>query len=138
MLLVQRRFMKRQYLWQNNTGETLQAVGLFPFVLYNTNSEHVLYATRFINDEALACELAGYFFLDMKQNDTAIHYFLQAHEKYHDWGAVAKSNALFAFVQRAFGVTSNLSPVLSTSPVYSAPTHQDGHDDRNRRKRRDM
>ena len=33
MLLVQRRFMKRQYPWQNNTGETLQAVCLFRALL---------------------------------------------------------------------------------------------------------
>ena len=55
---------------------------------------------RFINQEALACELAGYFFLETGEQDTAIQYFLQAHEKYHEWGAVAKCNMLFEYVQR--------------------------------------
>ena len=55
---------------------------------------------RFINQEALACELAGYFFLERGEQDTAIQYFLQAHEKYHGWGAVAKCNMLFEYVQR--------------------------------------
>ena len=55
---------------------------------------------RFINQEALACELAGYFFLEIGEQDTAIQYFLQAHEKYHEWGAVSKCNMLFQFVQR--------------------------------------
>ena len=55
---------------------------------------------RFINQEALACELAGYFFLETGEQDTAIQYFLQAHEKYQGWGAVAKCNLLFEFVQR--------------------------------------
>ena len=54
---------------------------------------------RFINYEALACELAGYFFYKMHQNDLSVQYFLQAHEKYHEWGAIAKSNSLFQFVQ---------------------------------------
>ncbi|KAL7528135.1 hypothetical protein ACHAXR_007195, partial [Thalassiosira sp. AJA248-18] len=55
---------------------------------------------RFINNEALSCELAGHFYLKTEKQDKAIQYFMQAHEKYHEWGAVAKSNALFEFVQR--------------------------------------
>ena len=57
----------------------------------------------FTNDEALSSELAGYFFLANEKKDTALQYFLHAHEKYHDWGAVAKCNALFEFVQTALG-----------------------------------
>jgi len=59
---------------------------------------------RFINDEALACELAGYFFLETQQKELALQYFLQAHEKYHEWGAVAKSDAIFSFVQSNLGM----------------------------------
>ena len=57
---------------------------------------------RFINFEALAYELTAYFFLATDKNDTALQYFLHAHEKYHDWGAFAKCNALFQFVQKVF------------------------------------
>jgi hypothetical protein len=53
----------------------------------------------FINDEALSSELAGYFFLAKDKKHKAIEHFLLAHEKYYDWGAVAKCNALFDFVQ---------------------------------------
>jgi len=59
---------------------------------------------RFINDEALACELAGYFFLEKQQKELTLQYFLQAHEKYHEWGAVAKSDTIFKFVQSNLGM----------------------------------
>lgn len=66
---------------------------------------------RFINEEALALELAGHFFLEMEIETTAVEYFLQAHEKYHAWGAVAKANALFGFVQRAFVPSPKVGPI---------------------------
>jgi hypothetical protein len=51
--------------------------------------------------------------------DIALQYFLRAHEKYHDWGAIAKCNALFDFVQTALGskcvVTESVS--FSTANV---------------------
>jgi len=59
-------------------------------------------AHRFIHEEALACELAGHFCLDIGQKNEAVNYFLQAHEKYHDWGAIAKANALYEFATTAF------------------------------------
>ena len=69
----------------------------------------------FANDEALSSELAGYFFLANEEKDTALQYFLHAHEKYHDWGAVAKCNILFEFVQTALVsacvVTESVSPI---------------------------
>ena len=85
---------------------------------------------RFINEEALACELAGHFFLKVGDNETAIQYFLQAHEKYHEWGAVAKSNLIFEFVQK------NLAAPISPSPSvnYNVPS-QSTEEDTNRRKR---
>jgi hypothetical protein len=53
----------------------------------------------FTNEEALSSELAGYYFLAMEKKDMALQYFLHAHERYHEWGAFAKCNALFEFVQ---------------------------------------
>ena len=64
---------------------------------------------RFINDEALACELAGYFFLETQEKELALQYFLQANEKYHEWGAVAKSDALHTFIQSNFDSHSQLA-----------------------------
>ena len=94
---------------------------------------------RFINQEALACELAGYFFLETGEQDTAIQYFLQAHEKYHEWGAVAKSNMLFEFVQRSL-LLSTLSSTASPDLRLSISSTDNGQsissdDDTNQRKR---
>ena len=70
---------------------------------------------RFINDEALACELAGYFFLERQEKELSLQYFLQAHEKYHEWGAVAKSDALHTFIQSNFDSHSQLSAAPNQS-----------------------
>lgn len=59
----------------------------------------------FANEEALSSELAGYFFLAIEKKDMALRYFLRAHERYHDWGAHGKCNALFEFVHAALGST---------------------------------
>jgi len=61
---------------------------------------------RFINEEALSYELAGYFFLKMGQKDVSVNYFLQAHEKYHDWGAIAKANSLYEFTMSSMCASS--------------------------------
>ena len=93
---------------------------------------------RFVNEEALACELAGYFFLEIDDKDLAIQYFLQAHEKYHEWGAVAKSNMLFEFVQRSL-LLSTLSSTASPDLRLSISSTDNGQsissDDTNQRKR---
>jgi len=86
---------------------------------------------HFINDEALASELAGYFFLEIGERNEALQYFLLAHERYHEWGAIAKSSALFEFVQETLGATSTTPDIVagSSSCVY------DHGEDKNRRKR---
>lgn len=45
---------------------------------------------EYLNDEALAYELEGKFYLEEGQKDTARTYLLQAHYKYQVWGAMAK------------------------------------------------
>jgi hypothetical protein len=47
-----------------------------------------------VNEEALANELAGYFYLDTGRSDESVHYFSQAEEKYREWGAVAEASTL--------------------------------------------
>jgi len=51
-----------------------------------------------VHEEALACELAGYFHLEFGYAEKAMEYFLLAHEKYHEWGALGKCDSLFKFV----------------------------------------
>ena len=77
-------------------------------------SDPFLVLRRFINDEALSCELAGHFLLEQGKRDLCMTYFLQAHEKYHEWGAIAKSNALFAFVQENVALNEPI-PVITSS-----------------------
>ena len=87
----------------------------------NTTDEFALNACpSFINDEALSSELAGYFFLTIDENDKALQYFLHAHEKYHDWGAVAKCNALFEFVQTAFNSSCSAVDSFTSNNVHGA------------------
>ena len=57
---------------------------------------------QFIHEEALACELAAYFYLELEDINKSVEYFLLAHEKYHEWGAVGKCNSLFKFVENTF------------------------------------
>ncbi|MBP0016190.1 MAG: AAA-like domain-containing protein, partial [Cyanobacteria bacterium SBLK] len=45
---------------------------------------------EYLNEEALACELAGRFYLARSQDCVARHYLQDAHYIYHRWGAVAK------------------------------------------------
>ncbi len=44
----------------------------------------------FLNEEALACELAGKFHLERGLQELAGHYLGQALRAYHEWGALAK------------------------------------------------
>ena len=53
---------------------------------------------KFVNEEALANELAGHFYLETGRKNRSIHYFTQAFEKYNEWGAVAKANALSEYL----------------------------------------
>jgi hypothetical protein len=84
---------------------------------------------QFIHEEALACELAAYFYLELEEINKSVEYFLLAHERYHEWvssqvrflsfyvlsnlllisclgslsisskGAIGKCNSLFKFVE---------------------------------------
>ena len=40
---------------------------------------------KFVHEEALACELAGYFLLESGEGNSSLPYFLLAHKKYHEW-----------------------------------------------------
>ena len=53
---------------------------------------------KFLNEEALANELAGYFYLDTGKKMKSIHYFSQAFQKYTEWGALAKASTLSKYL----------------------------------------
>lgn len=40
---------------------------------------------QFLNEEALACELAAYFYFERKERQKSVGYFKLAHEKYMEW-----------------------------------------------------
>ncbi|KAL7487783.1 hypothetical protein ACHAW6_013360 [Cyclotella cf. meneghiniana] len=60
---------------------------------------------KFINDEALACELAAKFYLETGDLESSLECFRLAHEKYHEWGALGKANILFSLVNSTFDNT---------------------------------
>lgn len=51
--------------------------------------------SKFIHEEGLACEKAGFYHKRMKNDQSAVKYFRQARECYEKWG----SNFKVAFVQ---------------------------------------
>ena len=57
----------------------------------NSAKEH-----RFLNGEALACELAGYFYLELDEKSAAKEYFAKALERYSSWGAHRKKEEVEA------------------------------------------
>ena len=49
---------------------------------------------RFLNEEALANELAGHFYRDTGRKEKSSRDFSQAEDKYREWGAIAKADAI--------------------------------------------
>jgi len=62
----------------------------------------LLIVLQFVHEEALACELAAYFYLELGEAEKTTELFLLAHEKYLEWGAFEKCNSLFKFVEGIF------------------------------------
>ena len=57
-----------------------------------------LFCFQFVHEEALAYELAAHFYVELRDTETAIEYFSQAHLKYHEWGAFGKCDSLSKFI----------------------------------------
>ena len=74
-------------------------------------------ANEYLNDEALAYELAGKFYLTRSQNHVARHYLHDSHYAYQRWGAVAKLRDLEAQYPQflAQASTGFLQSTLTTS-----------------------
>ena len=56
---------------------------------------------KFVNEEALANELAGHFYLETGRRNRSLPYFLQACAKYREWGAVGKAVMLTKYLEAA-------------------------------------
>eukprot|EP00986_Skeletonema_menzelii_P013347 scaffold7689_cov139-Skeletonema_menzelii.AAC.1 len=54
---------------------------------------------KFVNEEALANELAGHFYLETGRKYKSLQYFYQAEEKYREWGAVTKADELATYLR---------------------------------------
>lgn len=77
--------------------------------------QHAIVSARthaFINDEALACELAAKFFLDTNDLLNSLEHFRLAKEKYKTWGALAKAKLISTFTKEKFAIHSGDSPPL--------------------------
>ena len=59
---------------------------------------------KYVNDEALAYECAGYFYLTASMKAEALEHFIYARNKYREWGAHAKVNKLFEFLPETCSV----------------------------------
>ena len=88
----------------------------------------LLFVARFINEEALALELAGYFFEKTGKRSKATSHLVQAYHKYNAWGAAAKCDMLFHLVRKTF---SDSAPSLEefSRPASSFTAHKDDDDD---------
>eukprot|EP00804_Cyclotella_cryptica_P014030 CCRYP_002508-RA/>CCRYP_002508-RA protein AED:0.03 eAED:0.03 QI:1061/1/1/1/1/1/4/164/1320 len=71
-------------------------------VAYNNAIESAS-AHKFINDEALACELAGYFYLHIGNTTESLEHLIRAHGKYTQWGASLKVKKVGDFIKEEFG-----------------------------------
>ncbi|MEC4813938.1 MAG: AAA family ATPase [Scytonema sp. PMC 1069.18] len=82
---------------------------------------------EYLNEEALAYELAGKFYLVKGQKHVARHYLQDAHYAYQRWGAVAKVKDLEARYPQflANASTDNLQTLLNPSTTNSGTTTSD-------------
>ena len=67
----------------------------------------------FVNEEALANELAGHFYLDTGRRKRSFHYFLQAMDKYNEWGAYAKAKTLAKYLEGSESLFTPAIPPLA-------------------------
>ncbi|KAK1744417.1 putative AAA ATPase [Skeletonema marinoi] len=53
---------------------------------------------KFVHEEALAHELAAYFYFELGEREQTMEHLILAHEKYLEWGALGKCDSLLKFV----------------------------------------
>jgi len=70
---------------------------------------------KFVHEEALACELAAYFYLEIGEVNNAAEYCLLAHERYQTWGAIGKCTSLFKFFDGTLNERVASSPAIANA-----------------------
>ena len=68
---------------------------------------------KFLNEEALANELAGHFYLETGRQNESVSYFMRAFEKYTEWGAAAKAVSLSKYFDHSHNVHDGMYLVRS-------------------------
>ena len=58
---------------------------------------------KFIHEEAIACELAGIFFLERGLREKSLHLFLHSIWSYKKWGALAVAKRVETYIVSKFG-----------------------------------
>jgi predicted ATPase/serine phosphatase RsbU (regulator of sigma subunit) len=99
---------------------------------YYPKATETAYENDYINDAAIANELAGIFFIQNKQEKLATIYLVEARNCYRKWGATAKVIHLDELYPRylafgSFGTThaSHLARTFSTNSSDAAAEHID-------------
>jgi tetratricopeptide (TPR) repeat protein len=60
------------------------------------NAIHTAGSHKFVNDEALSCELAARFYFETGDFASYSEHFLLAHKRYIEWGCAEKASRLFS------------------------------------------
>ncbi|KAL7495135.1 hypothetical protein ACHAWT_009264 [Skeletonema menzelii] len=68
---------------------------------------------KFVHEEALAYELAAYFYLAIGEVSNATEHCLLAHDRYQEWGAIGKCANLFKFIGDIMNGCVDSSPAHS-------------------------
>lgn len=68
---------------------------------------------KFIQEEAIANELAGYFFLEEGEREKSLTYFEQANARYRTWGAFGIARRVEVFMANEFGVSQGIPRELT-------------------------
>lgn len=98
--------------WQLVMAETKRTLGLHGEAL--DHYQHAVKGARdslYLNEEALANELAGRFLLEWDKSDLAAVYLNAAYDCYVRWGARAKANALSALTGKPDSVARAVDEV---------------------------
>lgn len=80
---------------------------------------------KFINDEALACELAAKFYLARGDSASSLKHFNLAHQRYFQWGALAKARRLIEFKEKSFTDFSEVAEMQSNEEMDSRKRRAD-------------
>jgi diguanylate cyclase (GGDEF)-like protein len=100
--------------WLRILGETSEAMDYYDRAIELTRQH------EYLNDEAIACELAAKFYVEKGRSKIARTYFQDAHYSYLRWGATAKVKDLETRYPKLLERIS--TPIPTTAASQSTPT----------------